>query len=65
MIPKDLLEKYGWRFVPSHDSHIIPNNGAVPECWVHDDYDTLWNEIDVLENINKQSKEALEHLKHV
>lgn len=56
----DLLEKYGWRFVPSHDVKGPAgfSDVAVPECWVHDDYQTLYYLDDVLNFITKQAAQA-------
>lgn len=35
-----LAEAHDWKLVPSHDSAF---GNAVPECWVHDDYEPAWD----------------------
>jgi hypothetical protein len=47
----DLIEKYGWTFVVSHDV----NGQAVPDCWVHDEHPILYSLDDVLNFITKQA----------
>ena len=42
----ELLEKCGWKFVPSHDRKGPEGfaDVAVPDCWVHEDMDlTIWD----------------------
>lgn len=52
-LTQDLLTKYGWRFIPSHDIQGLHGaHVAIPECWVHDDKETCWTIEEVLEEIN-------------
>lgn len=50
---KELCEKYGWKFVVSHDV----DGKAIPDCWVHDDYPTQYEIERVLAIISKQCQE--------
>jgi len=56
----DLLEKYGWRLVPSHDVKGPAgfSDVAVSDCWVHDEYEPLYSLDAVLNFITKQAAQA-------